>query len=164
MWEFCCFSSHCRGNSVCSDPPFWFHVNLKCIIYIYIYMYLCIIHICDVHIYIYIPRDSLRQKFLPQFKKGAFLDLRHFFLICGVFLELRQNLFSVFSPPRFAAEIGGNAAEIGGNAAEIPGKQTVLRRFCFGCGVFLCLRLIFWNAAGISAAMRCGRNFRRRKF
>ena len=111
-----------------------------------------------------IPRDSLRQKFLPQFKKGAFLDLRHFFLICGVFLELRQNLFSVFSPPRFAAEIGGNAAEIGGNAAEIPGKQTVLRRFCFGCGVFLCLRLIFWNAAGISAAMRCGRNFRRRKF
>ena len=111
-----------------------------------------------------IPRDSLRQKFLPQIKKGAFLDLRHFFLICGVFLELRQNLFSVFSTPRFAAEIGGNAAEIRGNAAEIPGKQTVLRRFCFGCGVFLGLRLIFWNAAGISAAMRCGRNFRRRKF
>ena len=46
-----------------------------------------------------IPRDSLRQKFLPQIKKGAFLDLRHFFLICGVFLELRQNLFSVFSTP-----------------------------------------------------------------
>ena len=87
-------------------------------------------------IYIYIPRDSLRQKFLPQIKKGAFLDLRHFFLICGVFLELRQNLFSVLSTPRFAAEIGGNAAEIGGNAAEIPGKQTVLRRFCFGCGDF----------------------------
>ena len=111
-----------------------------------------------------IPRDSLRQKFLPQIQKGAFLDLRHVFLICGVFLELRQNLFSVFSTPRFAAEIGKNAAEIGGNAAEIPGKQTELRRFCFGCGVFLCLRLIFCNAAGISAAMRCGRNFRRRKF
>ena len=86
---------------------------------------------------------------MPQLKKrlfgfAAFLsDLRR---------ELRQNLFSVFSTPRFAAEIGGNAAEIGGNAAEISGKKTLLRRVCFGCGVFVCLRLIFGNAAGISAA------------
>ena len=80
------------------------------------------------------------------------MDLRHVFLICGVFLELRQNLFSVFSTRRFAAEIGGNAAEIGGNAAEIPGKQTVLRRFCFGCGVFLGFAADF---------LECGGNFRR---
>ena len=77
---------------------------------------------------------------------------------------MQQNLFSACSTPRCEAEIGGNAAEIGGNAAEIPGKQTVLRRFCFGCGFLFGLRLIFWNAAGISSAMRCGRNFRRRKF
>ena len=99
-----------------------------------------------------IPRDSMRQKFLPQIKKGAFLDLRHVFLICGVFLELRQNLFSVFATPRFAAEIGGNAAEIGGNAAEIPGKANGVAAFLFW------LRRLFLFAADF---LECGGNFRR---
>ena len=62
----------------------------------------------------------MRQKFMPQFKKGAFLDLRHFFLICGVFLELRQNLFSVFSTPPIC---GGNRRECGGNRRECGGNS-----------------------------------------
>ena len=78
------------------------------------------------------------------FGLAAFLPLPN--LRC-VFLELRQNLFSVFFYPPDLRRKSANAAEISGNAAEIPGKQTVLRRFCFGCGVLFCLRLIFWNAA-----------------
>ena len=73
-------------------------------------------HVClyTYCIYIYIPRDSLRH-------------LRRFFRIAA------ELVFSFFYPPI----CGGNrrAAEIGGNAAEIPTKQTVLRRFCFGCGM-----------------------------
>ena len=59
-------------------------------------------------------------------------DVRRFFTIAA------ELVFSFFYPPicGVPAEIGGNAVEIGGNAAEIPGKQTVLRRSCFGCGVF----------------------------
>ena len=80
--------------------------------------------------------------------------LRRFVFIAAEFV------FFFFSPPFFSAS--RFTAEIGGNAAEIPGKQ--MWRFCFGYGAFFGLRLIFWNVAGISAAMRCSKNFRRKKF
>ena len=108
-----------------------------------------------IHIYIYIPRDSLRQKFLPQIRKGAFLDLRHFFLICGVFFRIAAELvFSFFYPPI----CGGNRRECGGNRRECGGNS----RKANGVAAFLFwLRRFFLFAADF---LECGGNFRRQKF
>ena len=99
-----------------------------------------------------IPRDSLRQKFLPQIRKGAFLDLRHFFLICGVFFRIAAELvFSFFYPPI----CGGNRRECGGNRRECGGNS----RKANGVAAFLFwLRRFFLFAADF---LECGGNFRR---
>ena len=83
-----------------------------------------------------IPRDSLRHKFPPQIKRrlfgfAAFLpDLRRFFRIAA------ELVFSFFYPP-FGRKSAGMRRKSAGMRRKFPGKQTVLRRFCFGCGVFL---------------------------
>ena len=107
----------------------------------------------------YIPRDSLRQKFLPRIKKGAFLDLRHFFLICGVFFRIAAELvFSFFYPPICGGnrrECGGNRRECGGNRRECGGNS----RKANGVAAFVFwLRCFFWFAADF---LECGGNFRR---
>ena len=97
----------------------------------------------------------MRQKFLPQIKKGAFLDLRHFFLMCGVFffffLNAAELVFSFFYPPI----CGGNRRECGGNRRECGGNS----RKANGVAAFLFwLRRFFWFAADF---LECGGNFRR---
>ena len=106
-----------------------------------------------------IPRDSLRQKFLPQIKKKAP------FWICGissrfaVFFRIAAELvFSVFYP----LVCGGNRRECGGNRRECGGnsrKANSVAAFLFWLRRFFGLRLIFWRepppqcvAAEISAA------------
>ena len=64
-------------------------------------------------------------------------------------------MFSVFSTPRFAAEIGGNAAEIGGNAAGMRREFPESKRCC---SVFALVAAFFLFAADF---LECGGNFRR---
>ena len=97
-----------------------------------------------------IPRDSLRQKFLPQIKKGALFgfaaflpDVRRFFLNCG------RTCFQFCFPPDLRRKSAGMLRKSPGMRRKFPESKRC-------CGVFVLVAAFFLFAADF---LECGGNF-----